>query len=62
MIYPLNPNVKIFSDLEIKFSEELVPIGVALSFPGTNIENDKVYQINSTVPQVQGEQSGFNKK
>ncbi|OAZ58777.1 hypothetical protein SRCM100169_03795 [Bacillus siamensis] len=62
MIYPLNPNVKIFSDLKINFSEELIPIGVALSFPGTNIENDKVYQINSTVPQVQGEQNGFNKK
>ncbi|MBY8911931.1 Z1 domain-containing protein [Bacillus sp. YC2] len=51
MIYPLNPNVKIFSDLEINFNEELVPIGVALSFPGTNIDDDEVYQINGTIPQ-----------
>lgn len=43
MIYFLNLNVKIFSDLEIKFSEEFVLIGVVFFFFGINIENDKVY-------------------
>ena len=37
LIYPLNPNVPVFKNLDVSFSENLVPIGIALSFPDTDI-------------------------
>lgn len=45
LIYPLHPEVEPFSKLNINFSEDLVPIGIALSFPDVKLglprSNDK---------------------
>ncbi|TDL67432.1 endonuclease [Rhodococcus qingshengii] len=49
LIYPLNPNVTVFKSLEVPFSDTLVPIGIAISFPDTNIDETDVYQTNKTV-------------
>lgn len=49
IIYPLNPNVELFRRLPIEFNNEFVPIGVAFSFPDTEIDDDKVYLINKTI-------------
>ncbi|QVY62604.1 Z1 domain-containing protein [Cytobacillus gottheilii] len=49
LIYPLHPEVQIFNSLEIEFSSKLVPIGIAFSFPPTEIEDKGVYQTNKTV-------------
>ncbi|MGD6966402.1 Z1 domain-containing protein [Rossellomorea vietnamensis] len=38
MIYPLHPAVEPFKKLNINFSENLVPIGIALSFPDIELE------------------------
>lgn len=44
-IYPLHPQVKTFSDLGIEFSHQLVPIGIAFSFPA-KIVNDEGYELS----------------
>ncbi|WP_066250523.1 Z1 domain-containing protein [Neobacillus drentensis] len=49
LIYPLNPNVPVFKSLNVPFSEKLVPVGVAISFPFTEIDETDVYQTNKTV-------------
>ncbi|PAF36771.1 endonuclease [Terribacillus saccharophilus] len=49
LIYPLHPEVQIFNSLDVEFSSKLVPIGIAFSFPGTEIEDKGVYQTNKTV-------------
>jgi hypothetical protein len=49
LIYPLNPNVQVFKNLDVPFSETLVPIGIALSFPSTKLDETDVYQTNRTV-------------
>ncbi|MFP7298725.1 Z1 domain-containing protein [Neobacillus niacini] len=49
LIYPLNPNVPVFKNLDVPFSETLVPIGIALSFPSTELDETDVYQTNKTV-------------
>lgn len=49
LIYPLNPNVQIFKSLNVPFSENLVPIGVAISFPVSELDETDVYQTNKTV-------------
>lgn len=49
LIYPLNPNVPVFKSTGVPFSENLVPIGIAISFPGTDIDETDVYQTNRTV-------------
>jgi hypothetical protein len=49
LIYPLNPNVPVFKNLDVSFSETLVPIGIALSFPATKLDETDVYQTNKTV-------------
>ncbi|PRS76177.1 endonuclease [Bacillus sp. LNXM65] len=49
LIYPLHPEVPIFKSLDVKFSSKLVPIGIAFSFPGTEIEEKGIYQTNKTI-------------
>lgn len=49
LIYPLNPNVPIFRNLNVPFSEKLVPIGIAISFPYSALDETDVYQVNKTV-------------
>ncbi|WP_077212399.1 Z1 domain-containing protein [Bacillus dakarensis] len=49
LIYPLNPNVRVFKSLNVPFSNQLVPIGIAFSFPETNIDETDVFQTNKTV-------------
>jgi hypothetical protein len=49
LIYPLHPKVKVFDDLNLPFSKNLVPIGIALSFPDSIIDDSKVYEANKTV-------------
>ncbi|MFF2447918.1 Z1 domain-containing protein [Neobacillus sp. NPDC058068] len=49
LIYPLNPNVDVFKSLDVPFSDNLVPIGLSISFPFTDIDETDVYQINKTV-------------
>lgn len=49
LIYPLNPKVPVFENLDVPFSETLVPIGIALSFPSTELDETDVYQTNKTV-------------
>lgn len=49
LIYPLNPNVPVFKNLNVPFSEKLVPIGIALSFPYSDLDETDVYQVNKTV-------------
>ena len=57
LVYPLHPCVETFASLEINFTDELVPIGLAFSFPsqiidekGLNIQDiEKEYVYNNTV-------------
>ncbi|MGM0816372.1 MAG: Z1 domain-containing protein [Bacillota bacterium] len=49
LLYPLHPEVPIFKSLDVEFSSKLVPIGIAFSFPGTEIEDKGVYQTNKTI-------------
>ncbi|WML60832.1 Z1 domain-containing protein [Neobacillus sp. PS2-9] len=49
LIYPLNPNVTVFNSLPVQFSDRLVPIGIAFSFPETTIDETVIYQTNKTV-------------
>lgn len=54
MIYPLSPLVPVFKGLGVTFSEDLVPIAIAISFPASNIlgrSDSKVYVMNKTVLQ-----------
>ena len=48
LIYPLNPNVNVFKSTNIPFSENLVPIGIGISFPETE-DITGVYQTNNTI-------------
>nr|WP_096156917.1 Z1 domain-containing protein [Bacillus sp. FJAT-45066] len=41
MIYPLHPDVEPFKKLNINFTEDLVPMGIALSFPNVELESTK---------------------
>ncbi|PGN62197.1 endonuclease [Priestia megaterium] len=58
LIYPLHPGVNIFSNLDIEFTNTLVPIGIALSFPGderdSSFDKKKVYEKNKTVSDKMG--------
>lgn len=49
LIYPLHPKVPVFESLNIPFSSNLVPIGIAFSFPDSEIDEKSVYQTNKTV-------------
>ncbi|WP_144561563.1 Z1 domain-containing protein [Bacillus mycoides] len=61
LIYPLHPQVKSFKKLNIDFNENLVPIGLAFSFPdmvevpgadinsGERVEKEGAYIYNNTV-------------
>jgi Z1 domain len=53
LLYPLNYNVNAFKnidkDFDTKFNENLVPIGIAISFPDSEMDESKVYQINKTL-------------
>jgi len=49
LIYPLNPNVEIFKKVNVEFNEKLFPIGIALSFPKSHIDDDGIYLINKTI-------------
>lgn len=66
LVYPLHPQVKSFKKLNIDFNENLVPIGLAFSFPDIttcssidgdskeNIKQEGVYIYNNTVGKVGG--------
>ncbi|WP_286166229.1 Z1 domain-containing protein [Bacillus sp. E(2018)] len=50
IIYPLHPEVPAFKQLNIEFSEKLVPIGIAISFPESDIgERSGIYVSNESV-------------
>jgi hypothetical protein len=49
LIYALNPDVPVFKNLNVPFSEKLVPIGIAISFPYSELDETDVYQVNRTV-------------
>jgi hypothetical protein len=59
LVYPLHPQVKSFKKLNIDFNENLVPIGLAFSFPnfvdvpdldaGERVKKEGVYIYNNTV-------------
>ncbi|WP_370221728.1 Z1 domain-containing protein [Cytobacillus sp.] len=49
LIYPLHPQVDVFKSLDVEFSSQLVPIGIAISFPGTDLDDTSIYQTNKTV-------------
>lgn len=42
LIYPLHPQVQTFKDLDVGFSEDLVPIGIAMSLPSRVINENGV--------------------
>ncbi|AET59165.1 endonuclease [Paenibacillus terrae HPL-003] len=47
LIYPLHPKVKVFESLS--FSEKMVPIGIAISFPDSELDVSKIYEVNKTI-------------
>lgn len=49
LIYPLHPKVLVFDTLHFTFGENMVPIGIAISFPDSVIDETKVYETNKTV-------------
>ncbi|MEH7200588.1 Z1 domain-containing protein, partial [Priestia megaterium] len=61
LIYPLHPGVKLFSSLDVEFTDTLVPIGIAISFPGeeenSSFDKTKIYAKNKTVSEKTGGQS-----
>ncbi|WP_225049927.1 Z1 domain-containing protein [Priestia megaterium] len=61
LIYPLHPGVKLFSNLDVEFTDALVPIGIAISFPGdaenSSFDKTKIYAKNKTVSEKIGGQS-----
>lgn len=54
MIYPLNPATKAFESIDKNFNEKFnkgfVPIGIAFSFPDSEIDDSLVYQVNKALP------------
>ena len=56
LIYPLHPGVEIFNSLDVNFSDDLVPIGIALSFPDaqddSSFDKTKRYGFNKTVKEA----------
>jgi hypothetical protein len=53
IIYPLNPCAAAFKHIDdhftTKFSRDLIPIGVAFSFPDSELDESKIYQINKSI-------------
>ncbi len=49
LIYPLHPKVDIFKNCDTSFRKDLVPIGIALSFPESEIDEKEIYETNKTV-------------
>lgn len=49
LIYPLHPKVKVFESLSFNFSEKMVPIGIAISFPNSELDDSKIYEVNKTI-------------
>lgn len=49
LIYPLHPKVGVFNDLGIPFCENMVPIGIGISFPDSDLDDSKVYEVNKTI-------------
>jgi Z1 domain len=50
LIYPLHPEVPAFKEVDFEFSEKLVPIGIAISFPESDIgERSGIYVTNESV-------------
>lgn len=49
LIYPLHPKVKVFESLSNIFSDKMVPIGIAISFPDSELDDSKIYEANKTI-------------
>lgn len=53
LIYPLHPGVPAFKELSIEFGKDLVPIGIAVSFPdlsdNTRFDKNSRFIVNETV-------------
>jgi hypothetical protein len=53
LIYPLHPGVPAFKELSIEFGQDLVPIGIAISFPdlsvNTQFDKKSRFIVNETV-------------
>lgn len=49
LIYPLHPKVKVFDSLGFAFSENMVPIGISISFPDSGLDDSKIYEVNRTI-------------
>ncbi|WP_338015843.1 Z1 domain-containing protein [Paenibacillus mesophilus] len=49
LIYPLHPKVKVFDDLGFAFCENMVPIGIGISFPDSVLDDSKIYEVNKTI-------------
>ncbi|WP_054957081.1 Z1 domain-containing protein [Paenibacillus dakarensis] len=49
LIYPLHPQVKIFQNLGFAFNENMVPIGIAISFPDSDLDDSNIYEVNKTI-------------
>lgn len=49
LIYPLHPKVKVFETLGFSFSKSMVPIGIGISFPDSELDDSKIYEVNRTI-------------
>jgi len=49
LIYPLHPGVEVFKSLNISFCENMVPVGIAISFPDSGVDDSLVYEVNKTI-------------
>ncbi|ARF66919.1 endonuclease [Paenibacillus larvae subsp. pulvifaciens] len=49
LIYPLHPKVKVFDSLGFVFSKHMVPIGFGISFPDSDLDDFKIYEVNRTI-------------
>jgi hypothetical protein len=49
LIYPLHPKVKVFDNLGFAFCENMVPIGIGISFPDSVLDDSKIYEVNKTI-------------
>lgn len=49
LIYPLHPKVKVFDNLGFAFNEKMVPIGIGISFPESELDDSKIYEVNRTI-------------
>lgn len=47
LIYPLHPKVEVFKSLS--FNKYNVPVGIAISFPDSEIDDSKKYEVNRTI-------------